>query len=108
MRANQICQSSSGFVVVVASESFGVMERVGPGLAVIQVARRYPFGVAVGVFAGGPAFFDEAVVRSAGEGEVVDVGAPRGGPAPDVVGFTVVGRRRTARLCTAAISGMTV
>jgi hypothetical protein len=66
--------------------------------AVIQVRRRYPLGVAVGVLAGGPAFFGEAVADPAGQGEVVDVGAPGGGPPADVVDLAVVGRCVTARL----------
>jgi len=58
---------SIGFVVVGCQEFLGVMEAIGSGLAVIQVRRGYPFGVAVGVFAGGEsAFLDESVVGSAG------------------------------------------
>jgi hypothetical protein len=61
-------------------------------MPVVQVRRRDPFGVGFGVFPGGEsAFFDEPVVRSAGQGEVVDVGAVGFGPALDVVDLAVVG-----------------
>jgi len=59
-----------------------VMEAVRSGLAMIQVRRRYPFGFAMGVFAGGEsALLDEPVVGSAGQGQFVDVGAAALGPA---------------------------
>ncbi|KZS82623.1 hypothetical protein A4G31_04870 [Mycobacterium persicum] len=67
-------------VVAVAEESFGLVVSVGAGLSAIEVRRRYPFGIASGVLAGAPAIFGESVVDSAGQGEVVDVGAPGGGP----------------------------
>lgn len=44
-----------------------------------------PFGVAFGVFAGGPAAgFKDAVLGSAGEGQVVDVGGGAGGVVGDM------------------------
>jgi hypothetical protein len=47
----------------------------------------FPFGVAVGVFVGGPAAgLEHAVVGAAGEGEVVDVGAVAGGVVGDAGG----------------------
>ncbi|KIU61590.1 hypothetical protein SR37_08895 [Mycobacterium tuberculosis variant bovis] len=52
--------------------------------------------MAVGVFAGGPAFFGESVVGVAGQGQLGDVGASGAGPAGDVVGLAVVGRCVTA------------
>ena len=67
-----------------------MMEGIRFGLAAVQVRRWDPFGVAVGVFAGGPTFLDESVVRSAGQGQFVDVGAAGGLPALDVVDLAVV------------------
>ena len=69
-----------------------MVEGVDSGLPVVQVWWWYPFGVAFGVFAGGPAFFGESVVGSAGQGEVVDVGAVGFGPAFHVVDLAVVER----------------
>jgi hypothetical protein len=77
-----------------------VVVGVDAWLPVIQVRRRYPFGVAFGVGAGGPAFFGEPVVRSAGQGQVVDVGAAGLSPALDVVDLAVVGGCVAARLRT--------
>src|SRR5437588_7567007 len=91
--------------VVVPYEFFGVVEGVDPRLPVIQAGWWDPFGVAVGVFAGGPAFFGESVVGSAGQGEVVDIGATGFGPAPDVVDLGVVERGGAARLGASAFLG---
>ena len=66
-----------------------MMEGVGSWLAVVQMRRRDPFGVAVGAFSGGPVFVDESVVGSAGEGELVDVGGVGSGPPFDVMDFAV-------------------
>ena len=73
------------FLVVV------VVDAVLPG---VEVRRRDPFGAAVFAFPGGPAaFFNEAVVGPAGQGECGDVGGPVVfGPALDVVGLTPVAR----------------
>ena len=51
--------------VVVPQEFLGVVVGVGAGLAVVEVWWWDPFGVAVGVFAGGPALFGEFVVGAA-------------------------------------------
>jgi hypothetical protein len=75
------------------------------GLPIIQVRRRDPFGVASGVGAGGPAFFDASVVGSAGQGEVVDVGAVGLGPSLDVVYLAVVRGCVAAGLGAPAILG---
>lgn len=61
------------------------MEGVGSRLATIEVRRRYPFGIAVGAFSGGPALLEKPVVRSAGHRELIDVGAVRPGPIFDMV-----------------------
>ena len=67
-----------------------MVEGVDAGLAVVEVGWWDPFGVAVGVFAGGPALFGESVVRAAGEGELVDVGAVVLCPGVDVVDLGVI------------------
>jgi hypothetical protein len=66
-------------------QSLGVVETVGAGLAAVEVRGRDPFGASVGEFAGDPALFCQAVVRFAGERQLVDVGAPARGPLGDVV-----------------------
>ena len=101
--------TSIGFVVVGCQEFLGVMEGVRSGLAVIQVRWGYPFGVAVGVFAGGEsALFDESVVGSAGQGELIDVGAVGGLPALDVVDLAVVRGGVASRLGAATVLGVDV
>ena len=75
-----------------------MVEGVGAGLAALEVWGWDPFGVAAGVFAGGPASGSQhAVVRSAGEGEVVDVGGVAGGVVGDVVDLAVVAGHVAAR-----------
>ena len=64
-----------------------------------------PFGVAMAVFAGGPAVVGEFVVGAAGQGEVVDVGDGVGGVGGAVVGFAEVGGHAAARECAAAVFG---
>ena len=86
-----------------------MMEGVRSGAAVIGVRRWYPFGVAVGVFAGGEsAFFDESVVGSAGQGPFVDVGAAGGLPATYVMDLAVVSGGIAARLGAATVLGKNV
>src|SRR3954463_15640259 len=82
------------------------MVGVGSGLSVIEVRGWYPFGVALGVGAGGPAFFDESVVDAAGQGEGVDVGAAGGLPSLDVVDLAVVGRCITTGFGAATVLGV--
>ena len=65
---------------------------VGAGLAVVEVWWGDPFGVAVLVFAGGPALFGEWVVAAAAECQIVDVGGVGFGPRGDVVDFGVLAR----------------
>ena len=81
---------------------------VDAGLAGVEVGWGYPFGAAVVAFPGAPAaFFDQAVVGSAGQGEVVDVGlAGVGGPAVDVVDLGPVARCGAARTGAAAVAGV--
>ena len=86
-----------------------MVEGIRSGLAVVQMRRWYPFGVAVGVFAGGEsAVLDEPVVRATSQGEVVDVGAVGGLPALDVMDLAVVGGRIAAGLRAATVVGMNV
>jgi hypothetical protein len=85
------------FVVFCPQQFFGMMERVGAGLAAVEVWWGDPFGVAVVVFAGGPALFGEFVVGAAGQGEIVDVGDRVGGVGVVVMGFAEVGGHAAAR-----------
>ena len=66
------------------------MERVDAGLSVVEVRWWDPFGVAVRVFAGGPALFGELVVGAAGKGELVDIGDRVGGVGVAVVDFAEI------------------
>ena len=87
-------------MVVFGREVFlGVVVVVDAGLAGVEVGWWEPFGAAVFAFAGYPAaLFDQAVIGSAGQGEVVDVGlAVVGGPAVEVVGLGPVARCGAAR-----------
>ena len=78
-------------------------------LAVVEVGWWDPFGVAVGAFSGGPAAgFDQWMVGSAGQGELVDVGAMGGCPVVDVVDFAPVAAHVTARARAASVLGMHV
>ena len=79
---------------------------VGAGLAVVEVGWWDPFGVAMGIFAGGPALFGELVVGVAGQGEVVDVGDGVGGVGVAVVGFAEVGGHGAARERAPAVFGV--
>ena len=63
---------------------------VGAGLAAVEVGWWDPFGLAVVVFAGGPAVVGHCVVGVAAEGEGVDVGDGVGGVAVAVVGFAQI------------------
>jgi hypothetical protein len=76
------------------------------GLAVVEVWWGDPFGLAVAVFAGGPALFGEFVVGAAGQGEVVDIGDRVGGVAVAVVGLAQVARHAAAGKRTTAIPGV--
>ena len=79
---------------------------VGAGLAVVEVGRWDPLGVAVLVFAGGPALLSELVVRAAGQGQVVDVGVAALGPWCEVVGFGEVAGYVAAGVGAAAVFGV--
>ena len=74
-----------------------MVERVGAGLAVVEMRWRDPFGVTPGVFAGGPAAVEEFVVGSASQGELVDIGATGGGPLPYMMDLAAIHRHITAR-----------
>ncbi|ARG57434.1 hypothetical protein B1T43_17925 [Mycobacterium kansasii] len=81
-------------------------------LSAVQLRWRDPFGVAVGVFAGGPAFFDESVVDSAGQGQLVDVGAAGGlprllEPMPEILRTATDNNRRHVTTETTVTQGIT-
>jgi hypothetical protein len=76
----------------------------GAGLAVVEVRWRDPFGVAVGAFSGGPAAgFDQPMMGSAGEGEVVHARGPTCRELVDVVDFAEVAGHVAAGRCTATV-----
>jgi hypothetical protein len=93
-------------VFVVAQKFFGRVEPVNTWLAMIKVRWWKPFGVAVVVFAGGPALFCELVVGSAAEGQVVDIGFPAFSPGRAVVNFGVVAGHVAAREATPTVLGI--
>ncbi len=81
---------------------------VDAGLAGVEVGWGDPFDVAVGVDGGGPAavFVDEAVVGSAGQCQLVDVGVAVVGPvAQRVVDLAAVGGYGAAGFGAAAVAG---
>src|SRR5271165_6171450 len=83
------------------------MERIDSRLPALQVRRRNPFGVAVRVFAGGPApGFDDAVLGAAAEGQFVDVGAAAYGVVGDVMNLAVIAGHGASRGRTATILGV--
>src|ERR1700733_8974197 len=92
--------------VVLLQQLLGVVKGVDPGLAVVEVWWWDPFGVAVTVFAGGPALFGELVVGAASESQVVDVGDGVGGVAVAVVGFAQVAGHGAAGEGAAAVFGV--
>ncbi len=67
-----------------------MMKSVDTWAPSVQVRRRDPFGFALAVFAGAPAFFGKGMVAAAAEGELVDVGGAALGVGDDVVDFAVV------------------
>src|SRR4051795_8436320 len=89
-----------------SQECFGAVVVVDSGLAVIQVGRWCPFAFAAGVDGGLPAVVvDGAVVGSAGQGEVVDVGVAAVGPVlGGVVDLAAVGAHGAARFGAAAVA----
>src|ERR1700735_3646819 len=76
--------------IVISQQLFGVVVGVGAGLAVVEVGWWDPFGLAVVVFAGGPALVGHCVVGVAGQGEGVDVGDGVGGIRVAVVDLAEV------------------
>lgn len=67
-----------------------MVERIDARLSAVEVWWWDPFGLAVAVFAGGPALFGEFVVGAAAKGQVVDVGDRVYGVAVAVVDFAEV------------------
>src|ERR1700735_415624 len=103
------CAEPAGFGVVFvlfAKQLFGMMERVRSGLPVIQVRRRDPFGVALAIFAGGPALFGEFVVGAAGQGEVIDVGGVSFSPRADMMDLGEIARDVAVGERAAAVFGV--
>src|ERR1700722_6264986 len=94
------------FVVFCPQQLLGVVEGVDPRLAAVKVCWWDPFGLAVRVFAGGPALFGEFVVGAAGQGEIVDVGDRVGGVGVVVMGFAEVGGHAAAGEGAATILGV--
>src|SRR5271156_7222846 len=82
------------------------MKGVDPRLPPVEMRRWDPLGVAVGIFAGGPALFGEFVVGAAGQGEVVDVGDGVGGVGVAVVGLAEVGGHAAAGERASAVFGV--
>jgi len=101
-------ESAIAVVVLVCSVFFGVVVGVGAGLAVVGVGWGDPFGGAAGVFSGFPADGGEqAVMRAAGEGEVVDVGRSAvGHPFADVVHLAQVAGHVAVWVAAAAVGGV--
>ena len=65
-----------------------------------------PFGLAVAVFAGGPALFGEFVVGAAAKSQVVDIGDGVGGVGVAVVGFAEIAGHGAAGEGAATILGV--
>ncbi|KPG26464.1 hypothetical protein AN913_21050 [Mycobacteroides immunogenum] len=78
----------------------------GEHLTDVKLWWGYPFGGPIWSFSGVPAVVQEAVVGSAGEGEVVDVGGSAVGPFGDVVDFAEVSGDRAAGVGAAAVAGV--
>ena len=83
-----------------------MMERVDSGLAVVEVGWWDPFGVAVGVFSGGPTLFGELVVGATAKAEVVDVGDGVGGVGVVVVGLAQIAGHGAAGERTPTVFGV--
>ena len=75
-------------------------------LASVEVWWGEPFGLAVGVFAGGPALFGEVMVGAAAEGQLVDICDRVGGVAVAVVDFAQVAGHGAAGEGAAAVFGV--
>ena len=91
-----------GGMVVQVSE-FSMVQAV---LAAVEMRRWDPFGLAVGVFAGGPALFGEWVIGAAGQREGVDVGDRVVAIRVTVVGLAEVAGDGAAGERAATISGV--
>ena len=83
-----------------------MMEGVSTGLSVVEVRRWDPFGVAVGVFAGGPALVGEFVVGAAAKSQLVDIGDGVGGVGVVVVDFAEVAGHGAAGEGAATVLGV--
>ncbi len=75
-------------------------------MSVVEVRRWEPFGIAVSVLAGAPALLEQFVIRAAGQGELVDIGAPADGPCGDMMHLALIARHVTARAGATAIFGV--
>ena len=94
------------FVFVIEQQLFRVVKSVDTRLPVIQVWWRDPFGVAVLVFAGGPALFGKRMVTAAAERQVVDVGGVALGIGRAVMDFAVIARHAATWRRTPTIPGV--
>lgn len=94
-------------VVNVVKQLLRMMKSIGARPALIQMRRRNPLGITLGVLAGGPAAGSKhAMVRPTGEGQVVDVGGVTPGVVGDVVNLAVVAGNGAARGRAAAVVGV--
>ncbi len=83
-----------------------MVKSVGPGLAVVEMWWRDPFGGCVFAFSGGPAALGQWVMAAAGKGEVVDVGDAALRVGGDMMHLTVIAGHIAARVRAATILGV--
>jgi hypothetical protein len=83
-----------------------VMKGVDPRLPPVEMRRWDPLGVAMGIFAGGPALVGEFVVGATGQSEVIDVGDRVGGVRVVVVGFAEIAGHGAAGERAATVFGV--
>src|SRR4051794_31001095 len=93
-------------VFAVPEQFFGVVECVDSWLSSVEVWWGDPFGLAVGVGAGGPALFGELVIGMADQGEAVDIGDGVFGVGVVVVDLAQVTRDGAAGEGAAAVLGV--
>ena len=86
-----------------------MVEAVSAALAAVEVRRRDPFGVTVFAFSGGPAAgFNQPMMGSAGQGEVVHAGGLAGGVLVDVMHFAQIAGHVAARRRAPTVLGVNV
>lgn len=72
----------------------------------VEVRRWQPFGITVGVLGSAPALLEQFVVRPAGQSELIDVGAPAGGPRGDMMHLALIAQHITARTGATTVFGI--